>query len=79
MNKNNWNKTLKFSWGHIMAFMALIFIGYIAYLGDFFMLGEDYINPGIKSLISLVIIEITGHSNPDQTRVMTRLCSRVYV
>ncbi len=53
-NKYSWNKTLKFSWGHIIAFMALIFISYVTYMGDFYQNGGDF----RKAAINVLIIDI---------------------
>ncbi len=47
-NKYSWNKTLKFSWGHIVAFVALIFISYVVYMGDFYLNGGDFKASAIK-------------------------------
>lgn len=59
MTKKNeyvWNKTLKFSWGHIIAFVAIIFISYVAYMGDFYLNGGNFINTAKKvGLIDLFI------------------------
>ncbi len=41
-NKYSWNQTLKFSWGHIVAFVGLIFISYVVYMGDFYLNGGDF-------------------------------------
>lgn len=51
MAQNNfysWNQTLKFSWGHIIAFVALIFISYVAYMGDFYQNGGDFKSAALK-------------------------------
>lgn len=50
MDKNNysWNQTLKFSWGHIIAFVALIFISYVTFMGDFYQNGGDFTSAVIK-------------------------------
>lgn len=49
-NNNNysWNQTLKFSWGHIIAFVALIIISYVTYMGEFYQNGGDFISAAIK-------------------------------
>lgn len=49
-NNNNysWNQTLKFSWGHIIAFVALIIISYVTYMGDFYQNGGDFKSAAIK-------------------------------
>lgn len=47
-NKYSWNQTLKFSWGHIIAFVALIFISYVMYMGDFYQNGGNFVSAAIK-------------------------------
>ena len=47
-NKYSWNETLKFSWGHIIAFVALIFISYVTYMGDFYANGGDFKASAVK-------------------------------
>lgn len=53
-NKYSWNKTLKFSWGHIIAFIALIFISYVTYMADFYQNGGGF----GKAAINVLIIDI---------------------
>lgn len=50
MNQNiyTWNKVLKFSWGHIIAFIAIIAISYLAYMGEFYKNGGDFVFAAIK-------------------------------
>lgn len=56
-NKYSWNETLKFSWGHIIAFVALIFISYVTYMGDFYSNGGDFKSSAIKVFeIDIVLI-----------------------
>ena len=50
-NNYSWNETLKFSWGHIIAFVALIFISYVTYMGDFYSNGGDFSVAAIKVFI----------------------------
>ena len=50
-NKYSWNETLKFSWGHIIAFVALIFISYVTYMGDFYSNGGDFSVAAIRVFI----------------------------
>ena len=50
-NNYSWNETLKFSWGHIIAFVALIFISYVTYMGDFYSNGGDFSAAAIKVFI----------------------------
>lgn len=47
-NKYSWNKTLKFSWGHIVAFISLIFISYVTYMGAFYQNGGDFVFAALK-------------------------------
>lgn len=47
-NKYSWNQTLKFSWGHIIAFVAVIFISYGMYMGDFYKNGGNFTSAAIK-------------------------------
>lgn len=56
-NKYSWNQTLKFSWGHIIAFVAVIFISYVMYMGDFYQNGGDFASASIKvGIIDLVLL-----------------------
>ena len=61
-NKHSWNETLKFSWGHIIAFLALFFLGYISFMGDFYLRDGDFKSAGIKTgvLILLVLATFIG-------------------
>lgn len=47
-NKYSWNETLKFSWGHIIAFVALIYISYVAFMGDYYSNGGNFKSSAIK-------------------------------
>ena len=47
-NKYSWNETLKFSWGHIIAFLALVIISYVTYMGDFYDNGGNFKKSAIK-------------------------------
>ena len=58
-NKYSWNQTLKFSWGHIIAFVALIFISYVMYMGDFYQNGGNFTSAAIKVGIIDVLILAT--------------------
>lgn len=46
-NLYSWNKTLKFSWGHIVAFVALIFMSFIAYMGAFYDSAGNFVDSAI--------------------------------
>ena len=52
-NKYSWNKTLKFSWGHIIACVAIIFLSYVMYMGAFYSNGGDF----IKAAITVAILD----------------------
>jgi len=58
-NKYSWNETLKFSWGHIIAFVALIFISYVTFMGDFYLNGGDFKLSAIKVFIIDIVLMIT--------------------
>lgn len=58
-NNYSWNETLKFSWEHIIAFVALIFISYVTYMGDFYSNGGDFSAAAIKVFIIDTILLIT--------------------
>ncbi len=58
-NKYSWNETLKFSWGHIIAFVALIFISYVTYMGDFYSNGGDFKLSAIKVFIIDIALILT--------------------
>lgn len=61
MKENNysWNQTLKFSWGHIIAFVALVFISYVTYMGDFYKNGGDFTASAIKVFVIDIAILLT--------------------
>lgn len=58
-NRYSWNETLKFSWGHIIAFVALIFISYVTYMGDFYSNGGDFKSSAIKVCLIDVFLILT--------------------
>lgn len=41
------NETLKFSWGHIIAFVAIIFISYVSFMGITYLTDGDFMRAGI--------------------------------
>ena len=61
MTENNysWNQTLKFSWGHIIAFVALVFISYVTYMGEFYKNGGDFMSSAIKVLLVDIALLVT--------------------
>lgn len=51
------NETLKFSWGHIIAFVALIFISYFSFMGITYLLDGNFLYAGIGvMIIDLILI-----------------------
>ena len=58
-NKYSWNETLKFSWGHIIAFVALIFISYVTYMGDFYSNGGDFKSSAFKVFAIDIVLILT--------------------
>lgn len=48
------NETLKFSWGHIIAFFALLLVSYITFMGLTYLTNGNF----IFSLIGMVIIDL---------------------
>lgn len=52
------NERLKFSWGHILAFLALIFIAYVTFMGiTYFTLG-NFIVAGIGALVCVIFLAL---------------------
>ena len=58
-NKYSWNQTLKFSWGHIIAFVSLIFISYVMYMGAFYQNGGNFSSAAMKVALIDIILLIT--------------------
>lgn len=52
------NETLKFSWGHIIAFVALIFISYVSFMGITYLTDGDFLYAGLGVLIINLILII---------------------
>lgn len=51
------NEILKFSWGHIIAFVALIFISYVSFMGITYLLDGDFLCASLGVLyINLILI-----------------------
>ncbi len=54
-----WNKRAKFSWGHIIAFIAIIAISYFAYMGAFYANGGNFGNAACKvAKIDIVLLGV---------------------
>lgn len=59
MSENNfkWNEVLRFSWSHIIAFLALIFICYVCFMGEFYLSnGAVRLVTTKVSLIALLLV-----------------------
>lgn len=56
------NETLKFSWGHIIAFVAIILISYISFMGISYLTDGNYIfaGLGIVGIDVLIIVFFIG-------------------
>lgn len=50
------NDTLKFSWGHIIAFLAMIFISYVSFMGLTYLTDGDFMIAGIGVVIIDVLL-----------------------
>lgn len=48
------DEQLKFSWGHIIAFLALIFISYITFVGEVYKTDGDF----TKAAITMVVVDV---------------------
>lgn len=48
------DEQLKFSWGHIIAFLALIFISYITFVGVVYRTDGDF----TKAAVTMVVVDI---------------------
>lgn len=50
------NEKLKFSWGHILAFVAIIFMGYITFMGATYLFKGSYVKIGITVVLTLLLL-----------------------
>lgn len=50
------NETLKFSWGHIIAFVAIIFISYVSFMGISYLTDGDFLWAGIGVVLIDVLL-----------------------
>lgn len=48
------DEQLKFSWGHIIAFLALIFISYVTFVGEVYQTDGDF----TKATITMVVVDM---------------------
>ncbi|MBP5327926.1 MAG: hypothetical protein J6Y98_08455 [Bacteroidales bacterium] len=52
------NKKLKFSWGHIVAFVAIIFVAFVSFIGLSFLTSGKFLLAGFGSLLVVLILLI---------------------
>lgn len=52
------NEELRFSWGHIIAFLALIFIAYVTFMGITYLTLGNFVYAGIGSLTCVVLLAV---------------------
>ena len=50
------NEHLKFSWGHIIAFIALITIGYITFMGVTYYTDGDFVSASISMVCVFILL-----------------------
>ncbi len=50
------NEHLKFSWGHIIAFLALISIGYITFMGVTYYTDGDFVSASIYMVVVFIVL-----------------------
>lgn len=52
------NEQLKFSWGHIIAFLALIFLSYVTFVGVTYMTNGNFMDASFAMVITTVLLFI---------------------
>lgn len=52
------NEELRFSWGHILAFLALIFIAYVTFMGITYLTLGNFVYAGIGASACVVVLAI---------------------
>lgn len=52
------NEELRFSWGHILAFLALIFIAYVTFMGITYLTLGNFIYAGIGASACVVVLAV---------------------
>ena len=50
------NDKLRFSWGHIMAFVAMIFISYVSFMGLTYLTDGNFLYAGLGVFIIILIL-----------------------
>lgn len=58
-NEYSWNVLLKFSWGHIIALVALIIISYVTFMGNSYLNGGDFKNSILHTMLIDAALLIT--------------------
>lgn len=55
------NKHLKFSWGHILCFLALILISYVSFLGTSYLTRSNFVVAAfVMLLVALLLVVFIG-------------------
>ena len=52
------NEKLRFSWGHILAFLALIFIAYVTFMGITYLMLGNFLYAGIGALLCVFMLAL---------------------
>ena len=52
------NKKLRFSWGHILAFLALIFVAYVTFMGITYYTLGNFMIAGIGAVVCLLLLAL---------------------
>ena len=69
------NEQLRFSWGHIIAFLALIFVSYVTFMGVTYLTSGDFVTAGIAMVgidVLLFLTFIGGQMAKSTTRKFHR-------
>lgn len=53
------NEQLRFSWGHIIAFLALIFIAYVTFMGITYYTLGDFLMAGVGALLCVAFLSLS--------------------
>ncbi len=52
------NQTLKFSWGHVIAFVAMIFISYVSFMGITYFTDGNFIVAGLGVIVVNLVLAV---------------------
>ncbi len=69
------NEQLKFTWGHIIAFLALIFLSYVAFVGVSYMTNGDFIKAGV-AVVAIDIVLFVLFIGAQKAKAATRKFKR---